>query len=193
MKIACALFLMTVLATAAPVAASEVETESAPVAPSAVPVPPTDRSPLGEPAPMPEPVAAQTGTVARSTLTTDVLDHEPQDSITTLTSDNVRVLYFTELRGFEGQTVVHRWTFEGRTMAEVDIAVGGPRWRVYSSKNLEPSWTGEWTVSVVDAAGRTLTTDTFTLTPTTAEDGTTAASAPAATPSETAPPAAMPR
>ncbi len=132
------------------------------------------------------------GTVARSTLTTHVLDHEPQDSITTLTNDNVRVLYFTELRGFEGQTVVHRWTFDGKTMAEVEIVVGGPRWRVFSSKNLEPSWIGEWTLTVVDAAGRTLATDSFTLTSTSPYDG-AAASTPAAIPSEAAPPAAIPR
>ena len=141
---------------------------------------------------MPEPAAAPMGTVARSTLTTHVLDHEPQDSITTLTNDNVRVLYFTELRGLEGQTVVHRWTRDGKTMAEVDIDVGGPRWRVYSSKNLEPSWTGEWTVTVVDAAGRTLATDSFTLMPTGTDNGATA-SRPAAIPSNPAPPAAMPR
>ncbi len=33
---------------------------------------------------------------------------------------------------------------------------GGSRWRVYSTKNLEPSWLGQWTVRVEDADGREL-------------------------------------
>jgi hypothetical protein len=39
--------------------------------------------------------------------------------------------------------------------------VGGPRWRVYSSKELDSSWLGEWTVSVIDAYDRVLRKDAF--------------------------------
>ena len=55
-----------------------------------------------------------------------------------------------------GKTVLHRWEYNGQVMAEVPLAVGGPRWRTYSSKNLEPLWLGEWAVSVVDDKGNVL-------------------------------------
>ena len=62
----------------------------------------------------------------------------------------------------EGQQVTHRWEHDGKVMAEVPFQVGGPRWRVYSSKQLENDWTGEWKVSVVDGNGSTLGVNTFT-------------------------------
>ncbi len=49
-------------------------------------------------------------------------------------------------------------------IAEIPFAVGAPRWRVHSSKNLLPEWVGEWTVSVVDSGGQVLATDTFVYT-----------------------------
>ena len=72
--------------------------------------------------------------------------------------------YFTEVRDMAGQTVKHRWEYGDQVMAEVEFEIGGPRWRVYSSKNLQPGWTGDWKVSVVDAAGNPLSVNTFTYT-----------------------------
>ena len=110
------------------------------------------------------PVAASTGSVVRATFTTDVLEREPQNEITTLENDHPLVFYFTELRGMTGRTVTHRWEFAGEVKAETSYAVGGPRWRVFSSKNLDPTWLGEWTVTVVDDTGRELRSDRFTYT-----------------------------
>lgn len=108
----------------------------------------------------PAPTASE-GRVARATFTTDVIDREPADSVEALTNDHGLVYFFTELRGLEGQTVVHRWEWNGQTMAEVPFEVRGPRWRVHSSKNLEPDWLGEWSVSVIDASGRVLERDSL--------------------------------
>lgn len=104
------------------------------------------------------------GEVARATFTSEVVDREPQDEIQTLGNDQVRILYFTELRNLTGETVTHRWEFNGEVMAEVPVDVGGPRWRFHSSKELDPQWLGEWKVSVVDSNGRVLRTDSFAYT-----------------------------
>ena len=40
--------------------------------------------------------------------------------------------------------------------------VGADRWRVHSSKQLDPSWLGVWTVTVVDVDGNTLSEEMFT-------------------------------
>lgn len=110
-----------------------------------------------------------TGTVARSAFTSAIVEREPLDHLLSLSDDQTQVYYFTELHGLDGQTVVHRWEYEGQVMAEVPIAVRGPRWRVWSSKRLLQEWLGEWSVTVVDGAGRELARDSFTYTATQAQ------------------------
>jgi hypothetical protein len=53
-------------------------------------------------------------------------------------------------------TNAHRWELDGKPMADIPFQVGSPRWRVWSSKNLEPEWTGEWKVTVVGSGGEVL-------------------------------------
>ena len=60
-----------------------------------------------------------------------------------------------------GETVTHRWEYNGQVMAEVDFQIGGPRWRVYSSKTMMHDWVGDWKVSVVDEDGSPLSVNTF--------------------------------
>lgn len=101
------------------------------------------------------------GIVARSSFTTSVADREPQDEVAELANDHGRVLFFTELRGLQDQTVIHRWTWKGQVMAEIPFQIGGPRWRVYSVKSLDPAWLGQWTVDVVDGSGHVVGSDSF--------------------------------
>ncbi len=101
------------------------------------------------------------GSVARATITSDVQNREPVDSISTVTADDTKVFYFTEIQDMAGHTVTHRWEYNGQVMAEVDFEIGGPRWRVYSSKTMVPYWMGEWKVSVIDENGSPLSVNTF--------------------------------
>ncbi|MEE9280260.1 MAG: DUF2914 domain-containing protein [Myxococcota bacterium] len=87
--------------------------------------------------------------VARATFTSGVADREPVDTVTEVTTDHSVIYFFSELQNMAGERVTHRWEYNGQVMAEVPFSVGGPRWRVWSSKNLEPFWVGEWTVSVM--------------------------------------------
>lgn len=106
------------------------------------------------------------GTVARAIFTSQIADREPVDSLTELANDTQRIYFFTDLRGLTGQIITHQWEYAGKVMAEVKFKVGGgPRWRVYSSKNLLPEWTGDWTVSVIDENGSTLNASTFSYVP----------------------------
>ncbi|MFQ5935982.1 MAG: DUF2914 domain-containing protein [Acidiferrobacterales bacterium] len=101
------------------------------------------------------------GWVARATLTTAMQEREPVDSVSSLSSDRTKLYYFTEIRDMTGQTVKHRWEYNGELKAEVEFHIGGPRWRVYSSKTLLATWIGDWKVSVVDASGKPLSVNTF--------------------------------
>ncbi len=104
----------------------------------------------------------QRGVVSRAIFTSQIVDREPADNLTEMSNDTQRIYFFTDLRKLEGQIVTHRWEYNGKTMAEVKFKVGsGPRWRVFSSKNLLPEWTGEWTVIVTDESGWTLKAGVF--------------------------------
>ncbi len=99
--------------------------------------------------------------VARAVITTAVRELEPVDAITQLGAEHNKVYFFTELRDMAGERIRHRWEYHGQVMAEVEFAIAGPRWRVYSSKNVQPEWAGEWQVSVVDATGAPLAVNSF--------------------------------
>ena len=102
------------------------------------------------------------GSVARTAFTTGIDNREPMDNIgDALGNDSGEITYFTDLRNLAGQTVTHRWQYNGETMAEIGFNVGGDRWRVWSSKRLTSTWLGNWTVSVVNGDGQTLAEDTF--------------------------------
>lgn len=102
------------------------------------------------------------GTVARALFTHKVKDLEPVDAVSVLANDVTRITYFTEIHGMAGQTITHRWEFNGKIVLEVKHEVGSSRWRAYTSKTLDPAMLGEWKASVVDAGGGTLCVNTFT-------------------------------
>lgn len=103
--------------------------------------------------------------VARAVFTDGVHDREPADTITTLGNDKNQIYFFTDLRDLAGQTVIHRWEFQGKTVDEVKFNVGGPRWRVWSSKTLRPQSTGDWRVEIIGGDGKTLGDASFKYTP----------------------------
>ena len=110
--------------------------------------------------------AAASDHVARAVFTSAVQNREPTDTVTSLSNTNNKIYFFSELTGLGGQTVTHRWEYQGKTMGEVKFDVGGPRWRVWSSKTLLPQWTGEWRVSIIDGAGNKVGEGTFNYTDT---------------------------
>ena len=65
------------------------------------------------------------GYVERALFTTAVENHEPQDKVTVLPNDHRKIYYFSELRGMAGQTVTHRWKYDGKVMAKVRFKIGG--------------------------------------------------------------------
>ncbi len=96
------------------------------------------------------------GSVARWAFTSAIQDREPTDQLTETTTGNGTVYFFTELKDLDGQTVKHRWLYQGHVVAEVAFNVAGSRWRVWSSKNLQPEQLGTWTVEVVNGSGKVI-------------------------------------
>ncbi len=105
--------------------------------------------------------AAPKGAVARAQVTTAVVQREPQDAIDRISGEVDELTYFSELVDLTGYTVSHIWEYQGMEMARVSFQVGGDRWRVHSTKRLDPSWRGAWRVVVVDQDGHELRSDHF--------------------------------
>ena len=113
-----------------------------------------EQTPQGE-------IGVISGAVSRSAFTLEIENREPTKPVTQMTNDQFQIYYFTELKGMAGQTVTHRWIYNGQTMAEVKFNVGAPRWRVWSSKVLLPDWTGEWKVQVMNELDQEIYSDSF--------------------------------
>ena len=105
--------------------------------------------------------AQESGSVAKSAFTTEIVDRDPVDDLDSVSTDIKQIYFFTDIRNMSGNRVTHRWLHGGETRAEVSFNVGGPRWRVHSSKNLVAEWVGDWTVEVVDSAGTVIHKDSF--------------------------------
>lgn len=91
------------------------------------------------------------GKVARAMFTTEIVDREPVNRVLILENDKTELHFFTDLRHFEGQTINHRWEYEGQVVMTKSFEVKGPRWRVFSTRILESQQTGRWTVVITDA------------------------------------------
>lgn len=95
-------------------------------------------------------------------FTTGVENREPVDQVTFVENNARKIFFFTELHGLDGQTIQHRWIYAGKIVADVSFEVRGPRWRVWSSKDLLPDWIGDWTVEIVTGDGEVIAAESFT-------------------------------
>lgn len=69
---------------------------------------------------------------------------------------------FTRIVGAQGDThVYHKWYHGDQLMADVPLTVRSTDWRTWSTKNVQPEWTGDWRLVVVDEDGTVLKTVKF--------------------------------
>jgi len=124
-------------------------------------------APAAKPAAAPAPAAstaakpAAAGSVNKAQFTSGVENHEPKDSLDSLTNDQTRIFFYAVLVNLQGQEVTFRWSYNDVTQAEVKQTPSSMRYRTNTSKTLDPSKLGTWKVEVVDASGAVLTSKTF--------------------------------
>ena len=99
--------------------------------------------------------------IAEAVFTTAIRDREPVDHVLVLTNDVKKVYFYSDIRHLSGKTIIHRWEYEGNMVSEQKFDIGGPRWRVYSQKIMNPNMTGTWTVTVQDGNGWPIYVDQF--------------------------------
>jgi hypothetical protein len=125
--------------------------------------------PAVPPSPPKDPPTTADERVRRAQFTTGMRSREPVDELGNdfriWPVEPERLYFFTELRGLAGNSITHKWLRDGALVATVNFEVGGPRWRVYSSKLITGSMTGQWSVRVEDGAGNLLRSGDFRVTP----------------------------
>ncbi|MGH6636540.1 MAG: DUF2914 domain-containing protein [Gammaproteobacteria bacterium] len=106
------------------------------------------------------PLTSDSAHIGRALFTSAIKGGQPTDSegpvIFSRGKSGKSLYFFTELRGLKGETVTHRWEYQGQTMFTIPFKIGGNRWRIYSNKNLPTKMTGTWRVVVADATGAVL-------------------------------------
>lgn len=112
--------------------------------------------------------AQETGTAAPTVsslvISTGVENREPVGAAEQFTADVGTLYAYMVVEGDFPQTQLTQvWMHGDDEVARVPLTVQGPRWRTWSSKTIPPSWTGDWTVNVVDQDGNTLKSTTFTV------------------------------
>jgi len=89
--------------------------------------------------------------VETASVCTSVVDRDCEGASDSFPSSVGKVYAHTRILGMaDGGSITHRWIFKGQVIAEPGLNVGGPDWRTWSSKNIDPLWSGEWKVEVVD-------------------------------------------
>ena len=103
--------------------------------------------------------------IKRAQFTNDINQREPVDfveGIVPAKSEGIKRMYFfSELLGLKGQTIRHQWLRNNKLETELKFNVKGNRWRVNSSKRLNPRAMGNWQVNVVNEAGNILISKNF--------------------------------
>ena len=94
--------------------------------------------------------------ISKAVFALDVEDRVPINIVKEADNSLGKIYFFTNIRNLSGERITHRWIYQGRVMADVSFNINGPRWRVWSSKNLWHTWIGEWTVEVPTADGSVL-------------------------------------
>ena len=59
--------------------------------------------------------------------------------------------------------IFHRWYVGDELVEEVPINVRGEHWRCWSTKTIQPGWTGECRVEIVTEEGDVISTKKFVL------------------------------
>ena len=98
--------------------------------------------------------------IMRDILATAVENRQPVEANGGISADVAQLFYFTDVQGGPG-TIQHVWIWQGRTMATVSLEIKSARFRTWSSKRIQPEWTGKWRVEARSSDGAVLSFKEF--------------------------------
>ena len=87
--------------------------------------------------------------ISEAVFALNVEDRIPIDIVEEANNTLGKIYFFTNIRDLKGEYITHRWIYDDNVMTNVRFEIRGSRWRVWSSKNLWPTWVGQWRVQVL--------------------------------------------
>ena len=99
--------------------------------------------------------------ISQAVFAKSVENRAPIEIVTEADDSLGKIYFFTNIRDLTGDTIIHRWIYKDKVKAEISFNIKGKRWRVWSSKNLWHTWTGQWKVEVVNQQNELLLTKIF--------------------------------
>ncbi len=94
--------------------------------------------------------------ISNAVFALNVEDRVPINIVEEADNSLGKIYFFTNIRNLDGERITHRWIYKDKIMADVSFDINGPRWRVWSSKNLWYTWIGKWKVQVLRMDGSLL-------------------------------------
>ncbi len=88
--------------------------------------------------------------ISQAVFASAIADRQPVEIITEADDSLGKIYFFTNIRHLTGDKITHRWIYKDKIKAEISFDIKGDRWRVWSSKNIWHTWTGQWRVEVLD-------------------------------------------
>ncbi len=83
---------------------------------------------------------------------------------TTFSADIGKIYCWTKVTGTTTETqIAHRWYFNEKEVAKIDITVKYPSYRCWSIKTIYPEMKGNWKVDIEDSAGKLLSSISFAI------------------------------
>ncbi len=104
-------------------------------------------------------LAFAAGKVAEAKLGKNIVDRKIADETTTFAAGEKAYLWL-KVEDAAGETLTVTWKINDQTYPAT-LNIGGTPWRTWASKTLHIA--GEWTVTVIDAAGATLNESKITV------------------------------
>lgn len=101
----------------------------------------------------------------RMIICEDVAEREPVRESDSFTNAVGKLVCFTQVSTREDTPLelYHRWFVGEKLVNEIPIRVGGPMWRCWSRKSIQPNWSGPCRVEILTEEGELLGVREFTL------------------------------
>ena len=91
-----------------------------------------------------------------------VQNHQPVGANDVFPNGTTKIYCYNRVVGAAADTkITHNWYYKGNLKASVPLSVRSNNWRTWSSKNLDPSWSGEWMVEILSEDGSPLASIVF--------------------------------
>ena len=103
---------------------------------------------------------AQRTFAATRSATAGSSQSQPVEATAPIAANVGQLFYFTEVEGGPA-TIQHVWIWKDQTMATVSLEVKSPRYRTWSSKRIQPEWTGQWRIEARTSDGTVLSSHDF--------------------------------